>query len=237
MVFITKIKFSDSNKECIFKFVKKIISVNALLLIKKNNRRSYMSKIRCPWAKTDQLIIQYHDKEWGVPIHDDRLLFEFLTLESAQAGLNWTLILKKRENYRKAFDDFYPEKVAEYDKHKIEELIHNPGIIRNKLKINSAVNNAKKVLDIQDEFGSFNSYLWKFVNHKPIQNKWKTLDDIPNSTKVSIKLSSDLKNRDFKFIGPTICYGFMQAVGIVNDHLIDCFRYNEIRNLFKMSEL
>lgn len=185
-------------------------------------------KIRCPWANNDPLMIEYHDREWGVPVHDDSLLFEFLILEGAQAGLSWTTILKKRENYRLAFDNFDPEKVSKYNDQKIEELVENPGIVRNKLKIRSAIVNAKLLLKIQIEYGSFDNYVWKFVDGKPIQNKWKKMEDIPSSTLESENMSSDLKNRGFKFVGPTICYAFMQAVGIVNDHLIDCFRHSEL---------
>jgi DNA-3-methyladenine glycosylase I len=187
-----------------------------------------MVKIRCPWARDDPLIIDYHDWEWGVPIHDDRLLFEFLILESAQAGLRWTLILKKRENYRKAFDYFQPEKVAAYDEKRIDELLNNSGIVRNQLKIRATVVNAQAVLDVQEELGSFDSYIWQFVDGNPLQNHWKTLDEVPSSTPESGKLSTDLKRRGFKFVGPTICYGFMQAVGMVNDHLEDCFRHQEL---------
>ncbi|MFZ0442874.1 MAG: DNA-3-methyladenine glycosylase I [Methanobacterium sp.] len=185
-------------------------------------------KIRCPWAKNDPQMIEYHDREWGVPVHDDSLLFEFLILEGAQAGLSWTTILKKRENYRLAFDNFDPEKVSKYNDQKIEELVENSGIVRNKLKIRSAIVNAKLLLEIQREYGSFDNYVWKFVDGKPIQNKWKKMEDIPSSTLESENMSSDLKNRGFKFVGPTICYAFMQAVGIVNDHLIDCFRHSEL---------
>jgi DNA-3-methyladenine glycosylase I len=188
-------------------------------------------KIRCTWAREDPLIIEYHDQEWGVPIHDDRLLFEFLILESAQAGLRWTLILQKRENYREAFDNFHPQMVAGYDEQKIEELLENTGIVRNQLKIRAAVANAKAVLKIQDEFGSFDSYIWQFVGGKTINNKWKTLDDVPSSTLGSERMSKDLKKRGFKFVGPTICYGFMQAVGMVNDHVVDCFRHAEIEEM------
>jgi DNA-3-methyladenine glycosylase I len=185
-------------------------------------------KIRCPWANNDPLMIEYHDREWGVPVHDDSLLFEFLILEGAQAGLSWTTILKKRENYRLAFDNFDPEKVSAYNDQKIEELVENSGIVRNKLKIRSAIVNAKLLLEIQREYGSFDNYVWKFVDGKPIQNKWKKMEDIPSSTLESENMSSDLKNRGFKFVGPTICYAFMQAVGMVNDHLIDCFRHSEL---------
>jgi DNA-3-methyladenine glycosylase I len=185
-------------------------------------------KNRCPWAKDDPLIIEYHDQEWGVSIHDDRLLFEFLILESAQAGLRWILILQKRANYRKAFDNFEIEKVAAYDDHKIEELLNNPGIVRNRLKIRAAVANARAILKIQKEFGSFNAYIWKFVECETIQNRWKTLQEVPSSTIESHEMSKDLKIRGFKFVGPTICYGFMQAVGMVNDHIINCFRHKEL---------
>lgn len=190
-------------------------------------------KIRCPWAKEDPLIIEYHDKEWGIPVHDDNLLFEFLVLEGAQAGLSWITVLKKRENYRKAFDNFDPTKIAHYNEKKIEELMDNPGIIRNRRKITSAVANAKAVLEIQREFGSFDSYIWQFVGGKPIQNKWKTMTDVPSFTVESQEMSKDLKKRGFKFVGPTICYAFMQAVGMVNDHIKDCFRYSEIENRIK----
>ncbi len=185
-------------------------------------------KIRCPWANNDPLMIGYHDREWGVSVHDDSLLFEFLILEGAQAGLSWTTILKKRENYRLAFDNFDPEKVSAYNDQKIEELVENSGIVRNKLKIRSAIVNAKLLLEIQREYGSFDNYIWKFVDGKPIQNKWKKMEDIPSSTLESENMSSDLKKRGFKFVGPTICYAFMQAVGMVNDHLIDCFRHSEL---------
>ena len=185
-------------------------------------------KIRCPWARDDPLIIEYHDQEWGVPIHDDRLLFEFLILESAQAGLRWTLILQKRENYLNSFDNFEVKKVAAYGEQKIAELLNNPGIVRNKLKIRAAVANALAVLEIQKEFGSFNEYIWKFVGCKTIKNSWKTIEDVPSSTNESKKMSKDLKKRGFKFMGPTICYGFMQAVGMVNDHVVDCFRHREL---------
>ena len=185
-------------------------------------------KIRCPWANNYPLMIGYHDREWGVSVHDDSLLFEFLILEGAQAGLSWTTILKKRENYRLAFDNFDPEKVSAYNDQKIEELVENSGIVRNKLKIRSAIVNAKLLLEIQREYGSFDNYIWKFVDGKPIQNKWKKMEDIPSSTLESENMSSDLKKRGFKFVGPTICYAFMQAVGMVNDHLIDCFRHSEL---------
>lgn len=185
-------------------------------------------KIRCPWANSSKLLKNYHDQEWGIPVHDDRLLFEFLILEGAQAGLSWNLILQKRDNYRQAFDNFQIDRVATYNEKKIAKLLDNPGIIRNKLKIRSTVTNAIAVQDIQKEYGSFDSYIWKYVDHQTIQNKWKTMAEIPSSTPESEKMSKDLKKRGFKFIGPTICYGFMQAVGMVNDHLVDCFRHHEL---------
>ena len=185
-------------------------------------------KIRCPWVNEDQLMIEYHDKEWGVPIHNDSLLFEFLVLEGAQAGLSWTTILKKRENYRIAFDNFVPEKVAAYNEDKIEELRENSGIVRNRLKIRSAVTNAALLLEIQIEYGSFDTYIWRFTGGKTIQNMWEKMEEIPSSTLESEKMSNDLKKRGFKFVGPTICYAFMQAVGMVNDHLVDCFRHSDL---------
>jgi DNA-3-methyladenine glycosylase I len=185
-------------------------------------------KIRCPWAVGDPLITEYHDQEWGVPVHDDRLLFEFLILEGAQAGLSWITVLKKRDNYREALDNFDPVKVALYDEGKIEDLLNNQGIVRNRLKIRATVANALAVLEIQKEFGSFDSYIWKFVGSKTIQNQWKTLEEVPSSTPESGAMSKDLKKRGFKFVGPTICYGYMQAMGMVNDHLMDCFRHREI---------
>jgi len=183
-------------------------------------------KTRCEWAGSDPLYIEYHDKEWGKPVHDDRKLFEMLILEGAQAGLSWITILKKRENYKNVFDNFEPGKVAKYKTAKINKLLADPGIIRNKLKINSAVTNAKAFLEIQKEFGSFDEYIWNFVNGKPIKNKWKHLKDIPSKTSLSDAVSKDLKKRGFKFVGSTICYSFMQAVGIINDHVVNCFRYN-----------
>ena len=177
---------------------------------------------RCGWAK-DTLMIEYHDKEWGIPVHDDRKLFEMLILEGAQAGLTWLTILKRRENYRKAFDNFIPHKVSKYDAKDISQLLTNAGIIRNKLKIKSTINNAKMFLETQKEFGSFDKYLWSFVDYKPIINNYKNLASVPSFTSLSDKLSKDLKNRGFSFVGSTICYAFLQSVGVVNDHLIDCF--------------
>ena len=183
--------------------------------------------MRCDWAKND-LAISYHDTEWGVPLRDERRLFEFLILEGAQAGLSWDTILRKRENYRAAFDNFDAEKVALYDERKCAELLQNEGIIRNRLKIASAVRNAKCYLEIVKEFGSFDSYIWQFVGGKPIVNSWKTLSEVPASTAVSDAMSKDLKKRGFNFVGSTIMYAFMQATGMVNDHLVSCFRYHEV---------
>ena len=183
---------------------------------------------RCAWVKDDPLEIAYHDDEWGVPVTDDQKLFEFLILEGAQAGLSWSTVLKKRENYRKAFANFNPERVAQFNEQKQEELKQNPGIVRNKLKIASAVTNARLFLDIQAEHGSFASYVWQFVGGKPIQNHWENLKQVPVTSFESDVLSKDLKKRGFKFVGSTICYAFIQATGMVNDHTIDCFRYEEI---------
>lgn len=184
---------------------------------------------RCPWVDLSKVdYVEYHDKEWGVPVYDDRLLFEFLTLESAQAGLSWYTVLKKRENYRIAFENFEPEKIARFDQPKIEGLLLNPGIIRNRLKIEATVNNAHKFLEVQAKYGSFSKYIWGFVGGKPkINNIWK-LSDYPAISKESDALNKDLKNRGFKFLGSTVCYAHMQATGMVNDHSLDCFRKNEI---------
>nr|WP_191269368.1 DNA-3-methyladenine glycosylase I [Neobacillus kokaensis] len=184
---------------------------------------------RCGWVNQDPLYIDYHDHEWGVPVYDDRLLFEFLNLEGAQAGLSWYTILKKRENYQKAFDNFDAEKITAYDEHKMEELLHNEGIVRNKLKINAVVTNAKAYLKVVEEFGSFADYIWSFVDGKPIQNHFKDLSEVPATTNISDRLSKDLKKRGFKFVGSTICYAFMQAVGMVNDHVETCFCYQRSR--------
>jgi DNA-3-methyladenine glycosylase I len=183
--------------------------------------------IRCGWASND-LAIRYHDEEWGVPVHDDRTLFEFLILEGAQAGLSWNTILNKRENYRQAFDRFDPARVASYDRRKMQQLLRNPGIVRNRLKIASAVGNAKAFLQVQEEFGSFDRYIWQFVGGKPLVNRRKSLKQVPALTAQSDAMSKDLKRRGFRFVGTTICYAFMQAVGMVNDHVIDCFRYKEL---------
>ena len=185
-------------------------------------------KLRCSWSATDPLYIKYHDTEWGVPLHDDRKLFEFLILDGAQAGLSWITILKKRQNYRKAFDYFDPHKISGYDTRKVGELLSNEGIVRNKLKINAAIQNAVSFLAVQKEFGSFDDYIWRFVGGETIKNKWINLEEIPAQTRESAAMSADLKKRGFKFVGPTICYAFMQAAGLVNDHVVDCFRYEEV---------
>jgi DNA-3-methyladenine glycosylase I len=182
---------------------------------------------RCAWARTEPNL-SYHDTEWGVPLHDDRALFEFLILEGAQAGLSWETILKKRANYRLAFDNFNAPRIAKYDQDKVKALLANPGIVRNRLKIAAAIQNAKAFLPLQKEFGSFNAYVWQFVGGRPKQNSWKTGEPIPAASPESQALSKDLLQRGFKFVGPTICYAFMQAVGMVNDHAIDCFRYAEV---------
>lgn len=183
---------------------------------------------RCEWCGTDPLYVKYHDEEWGVPVHDDRKHFEMIILDGAQAGLSWLTVLRKRENYRKAFDKFNPIKVAKYDEKKMGELLNNPGIIRNKLKVKSAVTNAQAFLKVQKEFGSFDKYIWEFVGGKPIINKWKSLKELPATSKESDAMSKDLKRRGFKFVGSTICYAYMQAAGMVNDHIVNCFRYKEL---------
>jgi DNA-3-methyladenine glycosylase I len=182
--------------------------------------------IRCEWA-TEEPNLSYHDKEWGRPEHDDKKLFEFLILEGAQAGLSWVTILKRREGYRKAFSNFDAKKVTKYNQKQIDKLLKDESIIRNRLKITSAVNNAKQFLKIQKEFGTFDKYIWSFVDHKPIKNKFKKLSDLPAFTLISEKLSKDLKKRGFNFVGPIICYGLMQAIGMVNDHTSGCFRYQK----------
>ena len=185
-------------------------------------------KSRCSWVGSDPLYIAYHDEEWGLPLHDDRKLFELLILEGAQAGLNWLTILKKRHNYREAFDHFDAGKIAGYDSVKIRELMSNAGIIRNRLKIEAAIQNARSFLNVQREFGSFEKYIWRFVKGRPLKNSWQTVKEIPAHTGISNAMSADLKARGFKFVGPTICYAFMQAAGLVNDHTVDCFRYEEV---------
>jgi len=186
---------------------------------------------RCTWAGTDPILISYHDREWGVPVHSDKKLFEFLVLEGAQAGLSWITILKKRPAYRKAFDNFDFNKVARYGEGKVRQLLNNAGIVRNELKIRSAIRNAGAFIQVRDEFGTFNRYIWEFVRHKPIQNRWKSLKDIPPRTELSDLISLDLKKRGFNFVGSTIVYAHIQATGMVNDHTTDCFRYNEIKQL------
>lgn len=183
---------------------------------------------RCPWALGEQYV-EYHDLEWGVPVHDDRLLFEFLILEGAQAGLSWATILKKRANYQEAFDQFDPAVVAKYGKRKQTSLLGNAGIVRNRLKIDSAIDNAKAFLVVQEEFGSFDEFIWGFVEGRPKQNAWRSLNEVPPRTMESDAISKELKRRGFRFVGSTICYAFMQAVGMVNDHLVECFRHNELK--------
>ncbi len=186
-------------------------------------------KRRCEWANGSDLYINYHDKEWGVPVHDDRTLFEFLILEGAQAGLSWITILKKRDAYRKAYDNFNAKKIAKYDNKKVKASLNNPGIVRNKLKIVASIQNAKAFLATQKEFGSFDAYIWQFVGDRTKQNRWTNFKKLPANTKESDAMSRDLKKRGFKFVGTTICYAFMQAVGMVNDHTTGCFRYHEVR--------
>ena len=182
---------------------------------------------RCEWARTD-LAIEYHDEEWGVPIHDDRMLFEFLILEGAQAGLSWETILKKRQNYRAAFDGFDARAIARYGQRKIDRLLADPGIVRNRAKVAAAIQNARAFLAVQQEFGSFDSYIWGFVDGRPIKNAWRSLEQLPAQTGESQAMSKGLLKRGFKFVGPTICYAFMQAVGMVNDHVTGCFRYDQV---------
>ena len=184
---------------------------------------------RCQWCEGDSLYIKYHDKEWGVPLHSDRKLFEFLVLEGAQAGLSWITVLKKRKAYRAAFDKFDFNIIATYQESKIQSLLSNPGIIRNKLKVRAAVKNAHAFIKVRQEYGTFNKYIWQFTEHKTIQNSWSSLKDIPANTETSDRMSKDLKSRGFTFVGSTICYALMQATGMVNDHLLDCHRYNELR--------
>ncbi|MEE9252728.1 MAG: DNA-3-methyladenine glycosylase I [Thermodesulfobacteriota bacterium] len=187
-----------------------------------------MSITRCEWCLGSELMMEYHDSEWGVPLHDDAKLFEFLVLDAAQAGLSWLTVLKKRENYRRVFDGFDPVRVAEYGERDIERLVGDSGIIRNRLKVRSAVENAKRFLEVQDEFGSFDRYIWGFVDGKPVKNGFKKMSDLPASTPLSDAMSKDLKKRGFKFAGTTICYAFMQAAGMVNDHVVGCFRWSEL---------
>ncbi len=188
---------------------------------------------RCPWPTTNEIYLRYHDEEWGTPVHDEKKHFEFLVLESAQAGLSWSTILMKRENYRKAYDHFDPVKVSKYDERKIKELLANPGIVRNRRKIEASINNAGCFLAVQKEFGSFDRYIWGFVNHTPIINRWKRLSQMPAKTPLSDRISKDLIRRGFRFVGSTILYAHLQATGIVNDHLITCFRYKELCSQYK----
>lgn len=191
-------------------------------------------KIRCPWCLSFEDYIRYHDEEWGVPVHEDRKHFEFLILEGAQAGLSWSTILKKREAYRKAFAEFDPEQVARFSEARLGELLQDPGIVRNRLKVKAAINNAQRFLEIQEEFGSFDQYIWRFVNGKPIVNTWKTLQEVPAASQESEALSKDLVKRGFKFVGSTIVYAHMQACGLVNDHLVDCWRYELINEMVSL---
>ena len=186
-------------------------------------------KSSCEWPVDDDLMIAYHDEEWGVPLHDDRKLFEFLVLDAFQAGLSWRTILHKRDNFRLAFDGFDAKLIARYKKRKIGQLLENAGIVRNRMKIEATVVNAKAFLQVQTEYGSFDSYIWQFVGGQPKQNRWRSLKQLPTSTPDSDRMSKDLKERDFKFVGSTICYAFMQAAGMVNDHLVKCFRYEEVQ--------
>ena len=197
--------------------------------MKQSDRQPMPPARRCEWAVDEPILIEYHDTEWGIPEHDDRKLFEFLILEGAQAGLSWLTVLKKRENYRRAFDGFDPERVAQYDSRKVRALLADKGIIRNRLKITAGIRNAKAVLAVRKEFGSFDAYIWRFVGGQPIKNRWRKLNQIPARTTESDRMSQALKKRDFKFVGSTICYAYMQAVGMVNDHLIHCFRYDAER--------
>jgi DNA-3-methyladenine glycosylase I len=190
-----------------------------------------MNKSRCQWAGSDPLYIAYHDKEWGMPVYDDQKLFEFLILEGMQAGLSWITILRKRENYRMAFDNFDAVKISRYKSARIEKLMKNEGIIRNRLKIEAVIANARAYLQVQKEFGSFAQYIWGFVDNRPVINNFKTMKEVPPITETAVIMSKNLKKRGFKFVGPTICYAFMQAVGLVNDHTIDCFRHEEVQKL------
>lgn len=186
---------------------------------------------RCSWPGSDSLMIRYHDEEWGVPLHDDNKLFEFLVLDTFQAGLSWSIVLKKRENFRRALDNFQPDLIARYDENKNQNLLKDSGIIRNKLKIKAIISNAQKFLEVQNEFGSFDQYIWQFTGGVTVVNSWNTLNEIPVNSKEADAMSRDLKKRGFKFVGSTICYAFMQAAGMVNDHLATCFRYNEINEM------
>ena len=184
--------------------------------------------VRCPWGIASPLMLAYHDKEWGVPVHDDRTLFEFLTLEGAQAGLSWETILKKRENYRREFDNFDAARIARYSERDVERLLADAGIVRNRLKVAATVNNAQRTLEVREEFGSFDEYIWRFVGGRPIKNSFRAVSEVPAKTEESEAMSVELRRRGFKFVGSTICYAFMQAVGMVNDHTVGCFRYAKV---------
>ena len=190
------------------------------------------TETRCDWAGNDPLMISYHDGEWGVPVHDDRKLFEFLVLEGAQAGLSWRTVLRKREQYRRAFRGFDPERVARFGGKEVERLLADPGIIRNRAKVESAVANARLFLEVREEMGSFDAYLWRFTGGRPIVNRFRKMSELPSQSRESVAMSGDLRARGFRFVGPTICYAFMQAVGMVNDHLVDCFRHAPVRKIF-----
>ena len=192
-------------------------------------------KNRCAWSGSDPLYVTYHDGEWGVPVHDDRRLFEFLILEGAQAGLSWLTILRRRENYRRAFHGFDPRSIAAYSAADVQRLLADPGIIRNRLKIDSAIRNARGALKVIEEFGSLDAFLWRYVDHRPRQNAWRSLAELPVTTEQSDRMSKDLKRRGFTFVGSTICYAFMQAVGMVNDHVVDCFRHEEVKKAARRS--
>ncbi|HEX8795944.1 MAG TPA: DNA-3-methyladenine glycosylase I [Polyangiaceae bacterium] len=194
-------------------------------------KKPLAEKKRCTWSGTDPIYVAYHDEEWGVPVHDDRVLFEFLVLEGAQAGLSWITILRKRDAYRRAFDRFDPRKVARYDQRKVTALLADAGIVRNRAKIESAIKNARAFLELQAEFGSFDAYQWRFVDGRPIQNRWRAMREIPARSAQSDALSKDLKSRGFSFVGSTIIYAHMQAIGMVNDHVVDCFRHRDVAKL------
>ena len=194
------------------------------------------TKIRCEWCGSEPLYVSYHDDEWGVPVHDDRRLFEMLILEGAQAGLSWLTILKKREQYRRAFHGFEVERVAAYSENDVQRLLADSGIVRNRLKIEAAVRNAQRVMEIREAFGSFDSFIWRYVDHTPQQNAWTSMAELPARTELSDRLSRDLKKRGFNFVGSTICYAFMQAVGLVNDHTVACFRYEQVKRLARQDK-
>ena len=199
-----------------------------LRILPERKFRSMAAKKTCPWPSNDPLMIKYHDTEWGVPLHDDRKLFEFLVLDAFQAGLSWAIILKKRKNFRKAFDNFHPVRIAKYSAGDVKRLLNDEGIIRNRAKIEATITNARKFLEVKKEFGSFDKYIWQFTNHGTVRNGYKTLKELPAKTSQSDAMSTDLKERGFKFVGSTICYAFMQAAGMVNDHLVHCFRYKQM---------